>query len=62
MLIGTAGVGTPVVLYFAMGDGAAALLRRVKDWMGRNNAVIMAVLCLVIGVKLIGDALASLTR
>jgi hypothetical protein len=28
--------------------------------MGRYNAVIMSVLCLVIGVKLIGDAIAAL--
>jgi threonine/homoserine/homoserine lactone efflux protein len=56
-VIGTLGVGTPVVLYFAMGERSADLLAAVKDWMGRNNAVIMSVLCLVIGVKLIGDAL-----
>jgi hypothetical protein len=29
--------------------------------MGHNNAVIMSVLCLVIGVKLLGDALTGLT-
>jgi hypothetical protein len=28
--------------------------------MGHNNAVIMSVLCLVIGVKLLGDALTGL--
>jgi hypothetical protein len=26
----------------------------LRDWMGQHNAVIMAVLCLVIGAKLIG--------
>jgi hypothetical protein len=29
--------------------------------MGHNNAVIMAVLCLVIGAKLVGDAIAGLS-
>ncbi len=29
--------------------------------MGQNNAVIMAILCLIIGVKLIGQALAGLS-
>jgi hypothetical protein len=29
--------------------------------MGEHNAVIMSVLCLVIGVKLIGDAISGLT-
>ena len=60
-VVGTGGVAAPVVIYFAMGKRSAALLERLKDWMGQHNAVIMAVLCLVIGVKLLGDALAGLT-
>jgi len=59
-VVGTLGVGAPVVVYFAMGKRSAELLGRLKDWMAHNNAVIMAVLCLVIGVKLIGDALGGL--
>ena len=59
-LIGTLGVGIPVAIYFALGDRSASVLRGLKDWMGKNNAVIMAVLCLVIGVKLIGDAIGGL--
>jgi hypothetical protein len=59
-VVGTLGVGAPVVLYFAMGKRSAELLGRLKDWMAHNNAVIMAVLCLVIGVKLVGDALSGL--
>jgi hypothetical protein len=58
-LIGTIGVAAPVVIYFAMGDRAGPLLDRLKQWMGRHNAVIMAVLLLVIGAKLIGDAIAG---
>ena len=60
-VLGTVGVGVPLVLYFAMGERSTELLRGMKDWMGQNNAVIMAVLCLVIGMKLIGDALGGLT-
>jgi len=59
-VIGTLGVGAPVVLYFAMGKRSERLLGELKDWMSRNNAVIMAVLCLVIAAKLIGDAISSL--
>jgi threonine/homoserine/homoserine lactone efflux protein len=59
-LIGTLGVGVPVAIYFALGDRSASILGGLKDWMGRNNAVIMAVLCLIIGVKLIGDAIGGL--
>jgi threonine/homoserine/homoserine lactone efflux protein len=60
-LIGTIGVGTPVVIYFALGERSESMLAKLKDWMGRHNAVIMAVLCLIIGVKLIGDAIGALT-
>jgi hypothetical protein len=60
-VIGTLGVAAPVVIYFAMGRRSAEVLGRLKDWMGHNNAVIMAVLCLVIGMKLIGDAISGLT-
>jgi hypothetical protein len=60
-VIGTLGVGAPVGIYVAMGERSAELLGRLKDWMGHNNAVIMSVLCLVIGVKLLGDALTGLT-
>jgi threonine/homoserine/homoserine lactone efflux protein len=60
-LIATIGVASPVIIFFALGDRAPALLDRMKAWMGQNNAVIMAVLCLVIGVKLIGQALGGLT-
>jgi threonine/homoserine/homoserine lactone efflux protein len=59
-LIGTVGVGAPVVIYFALGERAGPILDRLKAWMAHNNAVIMAVLCLVIGAKLIGDAIAGL--
>ena len=55
-LIASLGVGAPVVIFFALGDRAAKLLDQLKTWMARNNTAIMAVLCLIIAVKLIGDA------
>jgi Sap-like sulfolipid-1-addressing protein len=54
-LIATLGVGIPVVLYFAMGQPSEKLLVGLRDWMSAHNAVIMAVMCLVIAAKLIGD-------
>jgi threonine/homoserine/homoserine lactone efflux protein len=59
-VIGTLSVGAPVVFYLAMGDKSKAMLAAAKDWMGRHNAVIMSVVCLVIGVKLIGDFVTEL--
>ena len=57
VLIGTIGVAAPVVVYFAMGERSGAILESLREWMARNNATIMAVLLLVIGMKLIGDAI-----
>jgi threonine/homoserine/homoserine lactone efflux protein len=41
------------------GDRSREILDRLKDWMAHNNAAIMATLLLIIGVKLIGDAIAG---
>ena len=42
-----------------MGDRSRDLLDELKLWLVRNNAVIMAVLMLIIGVKLIGSAISG---
>ncbi len=49
----------PVVIFFALGDRAGPILERLKSWLAQNNGVIMAVLLLIIGAKLIGDAIAG---
>lgn len=60
-VIGSLGVGAPVAVYFAMGrQRSQGVLAHLKDWMARHNSVIMSVLCLVIGAKLIGDAIGGL--
>jgi threonine/homoserine/homoserine lactone efflux protein len=58
--IGTLGPGLPVAIYFALGARAKRVLDDLKLWMAAHNAAIMAVLCLVIGAKLIGDAISGL--
>ncbi len=60
-IIASAGVAAPAVIFFALGDRAGPLLERLKTWMVQNNAVVMAVLLVVIGVKLIGDAISGLS-
>ena len=60
VVIATLGVGTPVAIYFALGERSRELLDELKTWLGRHNNAIMAVLCLVIGAKLLGDGIASL--
>jgi hypothetical protein len=59
-VIGTLGVGIPVVIYFAMGERSEKLLAGLRDWMSAHNAVIMTVLCLIIAAKLIGDGISGL--
>jgi Kef-type K+ transport system membrane component KefB len=59
-VIATLGVAAPVVIYFAMGTRSGELLGRLKGWMRRNNAVILAVVLVVIGVTLIGDGIGGL--
>jgi threonine/homoserine/homoserine lactone efflux protein len=60
VLIGTLGPGVPVAVYFLLGERSEEILGRLKTWIAGNNAAIMAVLCLVIGAKLVGDAIGGL--
>ena len=60
IFVGTLGPGAPVAIYFALGERAKRLLDELKAWLGAHNAAIMAILCLVIGVKLIGDGISVL--
>jgi Sap, sulfolipid-1-addressing protein len=60
IVIATLGVGAPVAIYYLAGDRATRILGGLHDWMARENATIMAVVCLLIGAKLIGDAISAL--
>ena len=60
IVIATLGVGAPVAIYYFMRDRATKILGDLHDWMARQNATIMAVICLIIGAKLIGDAISGL--
>ncbi len=52
-------MAVPVIIFFALGDRAGPILERLTTWMAQNNGVIMAVLLLIIGAKLIGDAISG---
>ena len=54
-------VAAPVVFYLAAGDGAEEPLDRAKRWLVQNNATVMAVLLLIIGLKLAGDGIGILS-
>jgi threonine/homoserine/homoserine lactone efflux protein len=59
VVIATLGVATPVAIAVAMGDGSRRVLDGLKSWLSDENAVIMAVLLVVIGAKLVGDAISG---
>lgn len=59
VLLGSLTILAPVVIYFAMGAQAKEILESLKVWMAAHNAAIMTVLLLVLGAKLIGDAIAG---
>ncbi len=60
IVVGTLGPGAPVAIFFLMGERAHEILDGLKTWMAKENVVIMAVLCLIIGAKLVGDAISGL--
>jgi threonine/homoserine/homoserine lactone efflux protein len=59
--IATLGVGAPVAIDHLMGDRASRILGELRDWMSRENATIIAIICVLIGAKLIGDGISGLT-
>ena len=59
VLIASAGVLSPLVVAVALGDRSRTLLEGLRAWMTGYNAAIMTVLFLLIGAKLIGDAVAG---
>jgi threonine/homoserine/homoserine lactone efflux protein len=59
VLVASAGVLTPLVFALALGDRSRELLEGLRAWMARYNAVIMGLLFLLIGAKLIGDAVSG---
>jgi threonine/homoserine/homoserine lactone efflux protein len=61
IVIGASTVLAPVVVYFAMGDRAAAILGGWRKWLEQNNAVVTSVVLLVIAAVLIGKGIAGLS-
>lgn len=53
-------VALPVLLYVVLGDRVLTPLGRVRDWLSRNNAAVMAVVLLVLGVALLLEGVSGL--
>jgi threonine/homoserine/homoserine lactone efflux protein len=59
VLIASVGVLAPVAAALVLGDRSQEPLDALRGWMARENAVIMAVLFVLIGAKLVGDAISG---
>jgi hypothetical protein len=60
VVIASLGVAAPLVVMVGLRDKSQGILDGWKDWLGQNNAVVMAVLFVVFGVVLIGKGVAGL--
>jgi threonine/homoserine/homoserine lactone efflux protein len=60
VFLASLGIAILVAFYFAGGASAKANLDRLRGWLNANNATVMAVLLLVLGVVLLGDGLGGL--
>jgi hypothetical protein len=58
-VIAAASVAIPVIAYLVAAKRMAAPLESLRTWLVQNNATVMAVLLLVIGVVIIGKGIAS---
>lgn len=60
-LVATLGPALPVLIYFTMRERATQMLASLQAWMAAHSAAIMAVLCLLIAAKLLGDGISGLS-
>jgi hypothetical protein len=60
IIIATSGIATPVYVAFSRKERAQEIFAGWVRWLSANNALIVSLLCLLIGVKLFGDGLGGL--
>lgn len=58
-VIAALSVGVPVVAYLLAAERMRAPLGMLRSWLVHNNATVMAVLLLVLGVVLLGKGICS---
>jgi hypothetical protein len=61
IIIASLSVAAPVLIYLTMGEKASKTLDGWKTWLIANNATVMFVLLLVLGVLLLGKGIGGLT-
>lgn len=53
-------VAVPVLLYAVLGERMLGPLTRARDWLERNNAVVMSIVITVIGVMVLAEGVSGL--
>ncbi|GAA0961278.1 GAP family protein [Actinocorallia libanotica] len=61
VVLGSLTVAGPVLVYLALRDRVRAPLLAAKDWLVRENATVMFIVLLVLGVVIIGKGITSIT-
>ena len=59
-LLASVSVAVPVIWYLVAQESASKTLDTWKDWLTFNNALVMAILLLVLGIKFFGQGLGGL--
>lgn len=60
VVLACASVAVPVVAVLVGGERMSPMLAELGDWLRRNNAIVMAIVLLVVGAMLIGSGLSGL--
>ena len=58
-LLASLSVGVPVVWYLAAPESAGKALEKIRVWLVHNNAIVMAVLFLFLGVNIVGKGISG---
>ena len=61
-LVATAGVASPVLVHWAAGERSAAVLAAMKNWIVRNNAVIVSAVLLLLGAVLLNKGFGQMAQ
>lgn len=57
VVVAAATVAAPVIIFFVVGERIRHSLDTLRDWLAQNNATIMAVLMLVLGVVVLSKGI-----
>lgn len=61
VVIASLTIAVPVVAFLVAGERAVPALTALREWLTANSATVMTVLFLVLGAKVLGDGIATLT-